>query len=149
VIKQNINNNKALEVFGTHNTTSSFPQSGFAYFPANQGLFFYRFFSGSGDRPHLRAGSTANTINLSDGNWHHLIGTYKYDSNTVAFYHNGQFIQSSNSQVNSSSFQGNIGGNATSYALNGDVGLARIYRKTLDQTDVTKNYNSLKDRFSI
>lgn len=149
VIRQNPSNNKALEFFGTDTICSTAGETGFAYFPANQGLFFYRFFNGSGDRPHLRAGSTANTINLADGNWHHLIGTYKYDSNTVAFYHNGQFIQSSNSQINSSSFQGNIGGNATSYALNGDVALARIYQKTLDQTDATKNYNSLKDRFSI
>lgn len=149
VIRQNPSNNKALEFFGSHEICNSTGETGFAYFPANIGLFYYRFFAGSGDRPHVRAGSSANTINLSDGNWHHLIGTYKYNTNTVRFYHNGQFINESSSQVNSSSFQGNIGGNATSYALNGDVGLARIYNSTLSDDDVVRNYNDLKDRFSI
>lgn len=149
VIKQNINNNKNLEVFGTHDITNSFPESGFAYFPSGAGLFFYRFINGSGDRPHVRTGSTANTINLSDGDWHHLTGTYNMRNNTVTFYHNGSFVSSSSSQVNSSTFQGNIGGNATSYAFNGRIAIARIYNKVLTADEVAQNYNATKARFGL
>ena len=149
VIKQNINNNKSLEVFGTHTICSSFPQSGFAYFPTGSGLFFYRFINGSGDRPHVRIGTTGNTINLTDGNWHHLTGTYDIQTNTVTFYHNGSFVSSSSSQVNSSSFQGNIGGNATSYAFNGRIAIARIYNKVLTADEVAQNYNATKARFGL
>lgn len=149
VIKQNTDNNKALEFFGTDTVGNAFPDAGFAYFPASWGVLFYRYINGSGDRPHVKAISGGNTINLANGNWHHLVGTYKYSTNTCKLYRNGQLISQSSTQENAASFQGKLGGNATSYALNGRVGLARIYNSVLSDEDVLYNYYSVKSRFSI
>ena len=64
---------KALEIYGTESTCSSYPNSGFAYFYGSQGFFFYGVVQESGDRPRA---STDTSVNLSDGNWHHFVGTY-------------------------------------------------------------------------
>lgn len=145
VIKQ-VGTNKALEIFGTSPTCNSTPDSGFAYFPANQGFFFYRFVNTGGDRPHVRAGTS---VNLTDGNWHHFIGTYDQQTGYSRLYRNGTLVSENNSSTLSSSFQGNFGGNATSYAFNGNLGLARIYSRALTYEEVQRNFNSIRFRYGL
>ena len=108
IVKQ-VGTNKALEIYGTESTCSSYPNSGFAYFPGSQGFFFYRFVQEGGDRPHVRA--TDTSVNLSDGNWHHFVGTYDEMTGYARLYRNGNLVSENNSSTQSSSFQGNFGGN--------------------------------------
>jgi len=145
VIKQ-VGTNKSLEIFGTSNPNSSHPDSGFAYFPASQGFFFYRFVNAGGDRPHIKA---TTSVNLTDGNWHHFIGTFDQQTGYARLYRNGNLVSESNTTTLSSSYQGNFGGNATSYAFNGNMGLARIYSRALTAVEVKRNFDSIKFRYGL
>jgi len=145
VVKQN--SSKSLELFGTSIIGNTFPDAGFAYFPGGTGLIFYRFMNESGDRPHRRAGVT--NVSLSDGNWWHLLGTFDSSSGTSRLYINGSLVASTSTTSYTSSYQGNIGGNATSYAYNGRMGLARIYNKALTASEVLRNYNHCKFRYGL
>ena len=146
IIKQ-VGTNKSLEIFGTSPTCSSPPESGFAYFPGSQGFFFYRFVDTGGDRPHVRA--TDNSLNLTDGNWHHLVGTYDQQTGYARLYRNGNLVAENNSSTLSSSFQGNFGGNATSYAFNGKAAVIRLYSNVLTAEEVKRNFNATKFRYGL
>lgn len=146
IVKQ-VGTNKALEIFGTESICQSHPNSGFAYFPGSQGFFFYRFVNEGGDRPHVRA--TDNSVNLADGNWHHFVGTYDEMTGYARLYRNGNLISENNSSTLSSSFQGNFGGNATSYAFNGKAAVIRMYSKVLTLEEVKRNFNATKFRYGL
>ena len=146
IVKQ-VGTNKALEIYGTESTCSSYPNSGFAYFPGSQGFFFYRFVQEGGDRPHVRA--TDTSVNLSDGNWHHFVGTYDEMTGYARLYRNGNLVSENNSSTQSSSFQGNFGGNATSYAFNGKAAVIRMYSKVLTLEEVKRNFNATKFRYGL
>lgn len=145
VVKQD--SSKSLELFGTSTVGNTYPDAGFAYFPGGIGLIFYRFMNEAGDRPHRRAGVT--NVSLSDGNWWHLLGTFDSSSGTSRLYINGSLVASTTTTSFTSSYQGDLGGNGTSYAYNGKVGLARIYNKALSASEVLRNYNSCKFRYGL
>jgi len=146
IIKQ-VGTNKSLEIFGTSATNSAYPDSGFAYFPGSLGFFFYRFVNVSGDRPHVRAGDIS--LNLTDGNWHHIVGTYDQQTGYARLYRNGNLVAENNSSTLSSSFQGNFGGNATSYAFNGKAAVIRLYSNVLTAEEVKRNFNATKFRYGL
>lgn len=142
VIQQD--SNKNLEFFGTNTTVSAFPHMAFAY--TNGNIYWLRYIQGSGDRPHIRA---EYPVSLSNGNWHHLVGTYNLNTNIASLYYNGQLVNSSSAQRNSSSYQGNFGGNATTYAFNGNLGLLNVYGIELSEIQVNNLYQSATSRFSF
>jgi hypothetical protein len=145
VLKQN--SSKALEVFGTDSIVNIAPDAGFSFFPGSNGFMFVRFVEEGGDRPHRRARDVG--ANLSDGNWHYYTGTYSRVDDVIRLYKNGTLVDESRSTNLSSSFQGNIGGQATSYAFNGRLALAKIYSKALTASEVKRNFNSVRHRFGL
>jgi len=148
ILKQD--SSKALEIFGTDSIVNVSPDAGFAFFPSSgslTGFSFNRFVEEGGDRPHRRARDA--TANLSDGNWHYYTGTYSRTDDLIRLYKNGNLVDESRSTFNSASFQGNIGGQATSYAFNGKIALARLYARAITQEEVKRNFNSVRHRFGL
>lgn len=146
IIKQ-VGTNKNLEIYGTDTTCSADPDSGFAYFPASSGFFFYRFVDTGGDRPFIKASDTS--LNLTDGNWHHIVGTFDEKTMTARLYRNGNLVSENSTVTFSSSFQGNFGGNATSYAFNGKAAVIRLYSNVLTAEEVKRNFNATKFRYGL
>ena len=92
------------------------------------------------------SGNTLSTGYLN--NWTHFIGTY--GGGAVKFYANGALVTSTATSTNVSSSSTLRVGNEynRSYFLDGQLGLVRIYNKTLTAAEVLSNYNATKGRFS-
>ena len=87
-----------------------------------------------------------STISITDGNWHHVIGTY--NGSVAALYIDGNLEVSS---ARSGNFTpGNIAigsaGGGSEY-FNGKIASVRIYSKALTATEVQQNYQSTKYKF--
>jgi len=91
------------------------------------------------------SGNTLSTGYLN--NWTHFVGTY--GGGAVKFYANGALVTSTATGTNvSSSSTLRIGNEYNrSYFLDGQLGLVRIYNKTLSAAEVLSNYNATKNRF--
>ena len=91
------------------------------------------------------SGNTLSTGYLN--NWTHFIGTY--GGGAVKFYANGALVTSTATSTNVSSSSTLRVGNEynRSYFLDGQLGLVRIYNKTLTAAEVLSNYNATKERF--
>jgi len=91
------------------------------------------------------SGNTLSTGYLN--NWTHFVGTY--GGGAVKFYANGTLVTSTATGTNvSSSSTLRIGNEYNrSYFLDGQLGLVRIYSKTLTAAEVLSNYNATKGRF--
>ena len=91
------------------------------------------------------SGNTLSTGYLN--NWTHFVGTY--GGGAVKFYANGTLVTSTATGTNvSSSSTLRIGNEYNrSYFLDGQLGLVRIYSKTLTAAEVLSNYNATKSRF--
>ena len=91
------------------------------------------------------SGNTLSTGYLN--NWTHFVGTY--GGGAVKFYANGALVTSTATGTNvSSSSTLRIGNEYNrSYFLDGQLGLVRIYSKTLTAAEVLSNYNATKNRF--
>jgi hypothetical protein len=92
------------------------------------------------------SGNTLSTGYLN--NWTHFVGTY--GGGAVKFYANGALVTSTTTGTNvSSSSTLRIGNEYNrSYFLDGQLGLVRIYNKTLSAAEVLSNYNATKNRFT-
>ena len=92
------------------------------------------------------SGNTLSTGYLN--NWTHFVGTY--GGGAVKFYANGALVASTATSTNvSSSSTLRIGNESNrSYFLDGQLGLVRIYNKTLTAAEVLSNYNATKGRYS-
>lgn len=132
---------KALELFGTTTIVSSSPHSAM-HFDSNGIGAFSKFISAAGDRPHVRATGTGYPLSYNVPVI--FAGTYNSSTNTSSIYKDNNFISSSTTTINSSSFQGNFGGNATGYAFNGSAYAILVYNRTLSASEILQNYNALK-----
>lgn len=132
---------KALELFGTTTIVSSSPHSAIHFDASGIGAFS-RFISAAGDRPHVRATGTGSPLSYNVPTI--FTGTYNSSTNTSSIYKDGNFISSSTTTINSSSFQGNFGGNATAYAFNGSAYAILVYNRALSASEILQNYNSLR-----
>lgn len=104
-------------------------------------------------------GSNVNivtTTTLNTGTWYHLCGTY--DGTTVNLYIDGA-LDTTNSSGPSGTILSSGSGNTldlmvgarqssapTTY-FNGEIAFVQIYNRDLSATEVTQNYNALKNRF--
>lgn len=90
---------------------------------------------------------------LTSGQWYHIVGTYS-PTNGSKLYVDTTVVASSASILSSGIGDGTsprIGsrniGTSPDYLKNGGVAVARLYNRELTSTEITQNYNALKDRF--
>jgi hypothetical protein len=87
-----------------------------------------------------------STISITDGNWHHVVGTY--NGSVAALYIDGNLEVSGNRSGNFT--PGNIaigsGGGGGEY-FNGKIANVRIYSKALTSDEIQQNYQATKDKF--
>ncbi|ERM80219.1 hypothetical protein P872_14110 [Rhodonellum psychrophilum GCM71 = DSM 17998] len=96
---------------------------------------------------HFNAGiSTGNVTNPST--WYHITMTYDFATSTGRIYINGVLSQSG-SMLSLTGNQEVILGRYASNTQNVDLGLAQIYNKTLNSTEITNLFNTQKTRFGI
>lgn len=118
--------------------------------PGEFGLFinesgvpvFTAWITGAGDRPHLNA-TAASAISF--GVWHHAVGIYDVSAGYAYIYIDGVLAGSSNTTVNSSTWNGpaigsgGVGG-TTTYFLNGKEDDVRVYNRALSAAEVKRLY---------
>ena len=100
--------------------------------------------------------NTNTTTTLNTGTWYHLCGTY--DGTTVKLYIDGA-LDTTNSSGPSGTILNSGGGNTLDLMIgarqstnpatyfNGEIAFVQIYNRDLSATEVTQNYNALKNRF--
>lgn len=119
-----------------------------AFFYINNLMYFIKFVSGAGDRPHIKA---RYNYNLADGEWKHIVGTYQgtTTAGTSRLYYNGAEVNSY-STVEYSTSEAQPGfSQATSYAFAGDLANIKVYNRALSATEIEQNYNASKGRFGL
>ena len=87
-----------------------------------------------------------STISITDGNWHHVIGTY--NGSVAALYIDGNLEVSGARSGNFTPGNiaiGSVGGGGEYF--NGKIANVRIYNKALSSTEVQQNYQATKDKF--
>ncbi len=97
---------------------------------------------------------TTDTTPLTDGNWHHVVGTYD-PGTSMKIYLDGVEVSSKTSSVPASQY--NAGSNEWSIAkrsahsnpLNGKMASVKMYDRALSAAEVSQNYNALKTRFGL
>ena len=85
-------------------------------------------------------------------NWTNVILTV--DTNRVAsFYLNGEFRQSlsniTSTYLRMVTLLGGYSSGGNYYTLQGSLGMAKVYRKTLSALDVRQSFNSIRSRFGV
>ena len=106
---------------------------------------------------------TAGEYNLTPGQYHHLVLVNDYTNSAINLYANGVLngtyagpTQEYNSGLTPSA--GNIGiskaqvdggGEAVYSYFNGQIPVAKIYKKALTASEVRQNYNKYKTRFNL
>jgi hypothetical protein len=89
-----------------------------------------------------------STTSISDGRWHHVVGTY--NGSSAAIYVDGileRSLSRSGSFTPGTIAVGSAGGGGEHFS--GNVAIARIYATALTADQVLQNYNAQKDRFGI
>ena len=87
-----------------------------------------------------------STISITDGNWHHVIGTY--NGSVAALYIDGNLEVSGARSGNFTPGNiaiGSVGGGGEHF--NGKIANVRIYNKALTASEVQQNYQATKDKF--
>ena len=87
-----------------------------------------------------------STISITDGNWHHVIGTY--NGSVAALYIDGNLEVSgarSGNFIPGNIAIGSVGGGGEYF--NGKIANVRIYSKALTSDEVQQNYQATKDKF--
>ena len=91
----------------------------------------------------------SSSTSLSTNTWHYVTGIKS--GNDYSIYINGQLDISSTEDVGSFSTGGtistNIGKEITGLYLNGNIAQIKIYNRALTPSEITQNYNALKNRF--
>ena len=144
--KTTTNKNAEYLKVGTGSVTNSAGEMAFFYI--NNIMYFIKFVSAGGDRPHINA---AYSYNLADGEWKHIVGTYEgiASAGTSRLYYNGVQV-GSNSTITYSTSEAQPGfSQATSYAFAGDLANIRVYSRTLSAAEVLQNYQAQKSRFGL
>ncbi|WP_159434575.1 MBG domain-containing protein, partial [Flavobacterium flevense] len=93
-------------------------------------------------------------ILVSESVWHHIVYTAGIESGniTTRVYLDGAEVATQNEGISTLSSITNYligdGQTAGQHPLKGDMGLIRVYNKTLSSSEVTQNYNAEIDRFT-
>jgi hypothetical protein len=88
--------------------------------------------------------------NVSDGNWHQIVGTY--DNSNLRLYIDGIEVASSGSNVSILYSNANfmIGFHSENFSyFNGLIPNAMVYNRALTASEVLQNYNATKGRFGL
>lgn len=104
----------------------------------------------------INTASTAG-INLNDNKWHHIVGTN--DGTTSKIYIDGVLNNSNSSPFNGDTnptwynnpliYRIGTEVNDTVRLFNGNIGVVRVYNKSLTETEIKQNYNAIKKRYGL
>jgi hypothetical protein len=132
------------------------PDYGMISYISNNGNIYYSAYSTDGGYPGTYLVSALTTgINLFDNKWHHIVCTR--NSSTYNIYLDGTSVKTGNGggtwsgTTIWSSMSTQIGNNPNDayYNLNGNIAIAKIYRKFLTQSEVVQNFNATRGRFGV
>jgi len=105
---------------------------------------FYSALDDGGGDPLGIQGSPYSDYAPNNTNWTHQ--TIVMDGSTAQSYRNG--ISSYTKSYTSYTLYGNIViGGRINYNWHGDIALVKIYNRALSASEITQNYNALKNRF--
>lgn len=116
------------------------------YFNSNGTVYF-----GIDNGTTITGNATAG--NYLDGNWHHVLGTQQNAGGDIyvdGIKRNGNVLRWQG-KTRWSTNEVNLGrdNNNTPYYLNGNIAIARFYRKYLSFSDVQRNFNAERSRFGV
>lgn len=88
---------------------------------------------------------------IADGNWHYVGATF--DGTNIRTYVDGVLDNTSGTYTFSTTGQNNYVGKSNHVGnenyMNGSMGNAQIYNRTLSASEVLQNYNAIKGRFGL
>ena len=98
---------------------------------------------------------SAKKTGFTTGAWHHVVGTW--DGSTVRVYVDGTVggTTASTSSMNDSSLPTLIGGIQTPAGgyldgdWNGKVANVKVYNKSLSSSEISQNFNAIRNRFGV
>lgn len=98
------------------------------------------------------SGTNWHPSSLATNTWYHVVGTY--DNVTMRLYINGAEVGSGRSVSGSLQFRSGIGNtflgrNGAGSHFQGNIAVARMYKKALSAAEVLHNYNQQKTRFGL
>ena len=93
----------------------------------------------------------ATGVNIADGNWHYLVGTWDTQNRYIYFDGTFQVSTASTPGTNQSAWGNMILGCHPGPAefWNGQLGIMKIYNRALSATEIQKNYNALAPRYGL
>jgi hypothetical protein len=152
---------------GYGNTTKCGVLLGATYY---SGTALYWYGNGSGNActiyAYIRGADgyrTAGAYNLTPGQYHHLVLVNDYTNSAINLYANGVLngtyagptqeynpgLTPSAGNIGISKAQVDGGGEAVYSYFNGQIPVAKIYKKALTASEVLQNYNAIKSRFNL
>jgi hypothetical protein len=139
-----------LAVGKTVNGIFSFSYGNLLYMGGDGNLTFGIYNAGASAWGYL---ASTSGLNLFDNQWHHVVGTMT--STTGSIYTDGVLRTSgagthtgTNIWIGMSAQIGNNQNDAY-YHFNGNIAVAKFYRRALTATQVSNNFNALRGRFGI
>ena len=88
----------------------------------------------------------------SDGNWHHVIGTYNRSTTTARIYIDG-ILKNTNSSISTGPTTNTqpllIGSRSGASGFGGSISDVKIYNRTLSASEIAQNFQALRGRYGI
>ena len=92
-----------------------------------------------------------SSFNYNANQWYHLVGTFDGANSTIKLYVDGTLVDTDTSfndtQAKSVTTKYYIGAFEVRASVLADIAKCALYSKTLSASEVTQNYNALKNRF--
>ncbi|MFM6940559.1 MAG: LamG-like jellyroll fold domain-containing protein [Candidatus Planktophila sp.] len=98
------------------------------------------------------AATVSTTAVVTNSEWQHLVYTFNTSTNVITMYRNGTAVTTNGTALvaspntNQAWWLGAIGG--SSYYMNAQLGVVKIYSTVLTQAEVTSDYNSTSARYA-
>jgi len=105
----------------------------------------------AGDSSYQTQGPTKSAVGVSNGVWHHIVGSW--DGSTKRIYvdgveKNGVSKTGALTTNSNGAAIGSFGGTSSGYYFGGEIAIVKIYDKGLSASEVKQNYNAYKNRFN-
>tara|TARA_R110000796_G_scaffold7093_3_gene24762 strand:+ start:53 stop:391 length:339 start_codon:yes stop_codon:yes gene_type:complete len=108
-----------------------------------------------GNKGRIRFIIGGSDVNCTDtdthplNTWMHWVGLY--DGTNMRFYRNGVLKNTvaATGTLASNSLAATVGQYNSSYRMNGQVSIVKIYNRALSASEVAQNFNALRGRYGI